>query len=133
VRSRVACFAFILLIFSGPVYAKHKSDYKHTSHIDSTAAATDSLQPSGLSNDDCSKFPNPFCCDCKICFFISSPQWIQIKVYSLRGEEVYSDTSNYESGGHTVYWCPPDRTQGIYFYKLIAHDRIVTGKLKQGN
>jgi hypothetical protein len=137
VHSRVARFAFILLIFSSPVYAKHKSDYQHASLIDSTATPIDILQPSGLSDCDCSVVPEidppprglGISGAISICFTLSSPQAVQIKIFSMTGKEVIRLGGIYKEGNQSCKWDASNVTSGIFFCKIITHDKTLIKKI----
>ena len=78
--------------------------------------------------------PNPFNPITKIFFTNNKAQVVSISVYNLKGEKINTLTNElYEIGDHYVAWNGTDSNgldvcSGIYFYKLIVDDKIITKK-----
>ena len=74
-----------------------------------------------------SSYPNPFNTTTKIEFSIPYTQNVKIAVYDLTGRKIQTLTAqNYNSGFYTINFDASELTSGIYFIRLITHNKIIT-------
>lgn len=80
-------------------------------------------------------YPNPFNPRTTIRFSVPQNGPVSLRVYDVAGRlvTILSDR-NYPPGEHTVYWNGTNRrgesvASGIYFYKIVAGDKIATIKM----
>ncbi len=81
-------------------------------------------------------YPNPFNPTTTIPFTLSKQSKVDIRIYNLKGKEVWSwgDNLEYGVGSHKVIWNAIDATgnqlsTGVYFIKLIAGEQVATNKV----
>ncbi|MBN2281817.1 MAG: T9SS type A sorting domain-containing protein [Candidatus Marinimicrobia bacterium] len=81
-------------------------------------------------------YPNPFNPTTTIPFSLSKQSKVDIKVYDLKGKEVWSWGNNleYGSGNHKIVWNAIDASgnplsTGVYFVKLIVGNQVATQKV----
>jgi len=75
-------------------------------------------------------YPNPFNPSTIIKYHLSSSTEVQLKIYSLFGQELETLTSGYQSAGeHEITWQPKSLTSGIYLYRLYTGAYSETRKL----
>ena len=80
-------------------------------------------------------FPNPFFESVSLSFALSSPTFVDLSVYNVKGQ-IIRRLSNEDMGmgEHTLFWDGKDKSgnsvvSGIYFYKFISDDIQETGRL----
>ena len=75
-------------------------------------------------------YPNPFNPTTRIQYSVPSTQYVSLKVYDLLGRELNTLVGEVKSPGtYTVVWNARGQASGVYFYQLIAGDRIVVKKM----
>lgn len=75
-------------------------------------------------------YPNPFNPTTTIRYSIARPDYVEIKVYNLAGQEVAMLISeNKLAGEHQVHWRPGNLASGVYVYHLRAGELVETKKL----
>jgi len=88
--------------------------------------------PSGIH--DVYSYPNPFNPGTNICFHLGSPEPVEIDVYNILGQRIWSANLNLEAGRHEVRWDASDYQgtflpAGIYIYRIRANGLVVTRKM----
>jgi hypothetical protein len=75
-------------------------------------------------------YPNPLSVSTSIKYNIGEPDWVNLKVYDLRGQEIEILVNKYqEAGEHEIIWSPNDLANGIYLYRLQVGEFIDTKKI----
>jgi hypothetical protein len=81
-------------------------------------------------------YPNPFNMSTKIRFYLTDNQHVSLKIYNRLGQEVKTliNTQLKSSGWHSATWNGTDKngnvvSTGIYIYKLILNNQILSKKL----
>jgi len=80
-------------------------------------------------------YPNPFNPTTNISFSLPLDQDIELLVYNMKGQLVSKLVSGqYPSGSHSVTWdgkdeCGKNVGSGLYFYKLITTDQVISKKM----
>jgi len=97
------------------------------------ATAVDRIQiPEGYA---LSNYPNPFNPSTTISFRIPEAQDVKLIIYNERGQFVRTLLSrSLHSGNHEVVWQGLDQkgrpvASGLYFYRLVAGDQYIVGKM----
>lgn len=68
-------------------------------------------------------FPNPFNSSTIVRFVIAKEQFVEIKVYNIRGQLVASlAAQEYAAGAHDIVWRAADQPSGLYFCKIETPD-----------
>ncbi len=81
--------------------------------------------PSTLSLND--NYPNPFNASTNITFTLPEASNVNLAVYNLAGRKVADLVNGYMgTGSHTITWNAADYSSGVYFYKLVAGDKVIT-------
>ncbi len=84
----------------------------------------------GISN-----YPNPFNPSTTITYSLPKNMQINLDIYNLKGQKVKTLQSGKQSiGKHSVIWKGTDDNgrpvaSGMYFYKLIMPDKVLTNKM----
>ncbi|GEM_PF-2074907 len=74
-------------------------------------------------------YPNPFNPLTRIEFKISKATFVTLRAFDLLGREVATLVDGFKDGGnHSVEWSAEHLPSGIYFYRLIADNRVETKK-----
>jgi hypothetical protein len=64
-------------------------------------------------------YPNPFNSGTVIRFQTDQPQYIDLQIFNVLGQKVYSSSSFFPSAGsHYFHWSPPSLNSGVYFYTI---------------
>ncbi|MBL7149216.1 MAG: T9SS type A sorting domain-containing protein [Candidatus Cloacimonetes bacterium] len=80
-------------------------------------------------------FPNPFNPETTLFFSLPNEQEIELTVYNLKGQKVRQLVKGqFPSGEHSVIWEGKDDngkqvSSGLYFYKLITSDNVISKKM----
>ena len=80
-------------------------------------------------------YPNPFNPSTKIAYSIDMNSKVNVKIYSLLGEEITSLFSgDVNPGTHEVQWNGVDNVgvavaSGVYIYRVEANNQALTGKM----
>lgn len=75
-------------------------------------------------------YPNPFNPSTNIQFFLPEKSHIQIEVYDSMGRRVEKLANrSYSAGSHTVDFNAENLSSGIYFYRLIASNTVITKQM----
>jgi PKD repeat protein len=75
-------------------------------------------------------YPNPFNPITQIEFGMAAPGHVRLDVYNVKGERVATLASGtYGIGYHTVEWNAAGMASGIYFYRLVTPDQVMTKKM----
>jgi hypothetical protein len=75
-------------------------------------------------------YPNPFNPTTKIQFDLPLQSYISLKIYDMLGREVSSIVSEELSvGTHTYSWDASRFSSGIYLYRLVTSEAVVTKKM----
>jgi len=80
-------------------------------------------------------YPNPFNSGTVVRFSLPEPGEVQLTVYNLAGQQVASlATGQRPAGSHTINWDARDSdgralASGVYLYRLVAGDDVLTRKL----
>ena len=74
--------------------------------------------------------PNPFNATTSISFELPANSNVEIVVFNLLGQEVETLVDGQMNAGHhSIQWDASAYSSGIYFYKLIADDRVFTKRM----
>jgi len=75
-------------------------------------------------------YPNPFNPTTAISYQLSAVSYVKLKIYDALGIEVATLVNETKSTGiHTVTWDARDLPSGIYMYRMVAGNRVVTKKM----
>ena len=75
-------------------------------------------------------YPNPFNPDTNFEIKLANPTFVRLLVYNTLGQEVavlVNDKLN--SGTHTIKWDAGNLSSGIYFYKFLADNNVITKRI----
>lgn len=75
-------------------------------------------------------YPNPFNPSTTIRFSLSQPTNIQLKVYDILGAEIATLlNTRLAQGEQNITWDASNQSSGIYFYRLITDEGVLTKKM----
>ncbi|MEQ9308789.1 MAG: T9SS type A sorting domain-containing protein [Balneolaceae bacterium] len=75
-------------------------------------------------------YPNPFNPSTNIEFELPIQSNVSLKIYDLLGREVATIVnSELEAGMHTYFWDAANLSSGIYIYRLISRNNVITKKM----
>jgi Secretion system C-terminal sorting domain len=75
-------------------------------------------------------YPNPFNPSTTIKFYIPNSKYVEIVIFDVLGNKIETLLSkNLETGIHTYRLQAHNFSSGVYFYKIIAGNEIITGKM----
>ena len=75
-------------------------------------------------------YPNPFNPSTTIQYSIGNSSFVTLQVFDILGNEVASLVNEYkQSGNYRIDFNAQHLTSGIYFYRLISNNKILTKKL----
>jgi hypothetical protein len=75
-------------------------------------------------------FPNPFNPVTRIEFGMPTPGSVRLDVFNVKGELVANlANGTYGTGFHTVEWNAAGMSSGIYFYRLVTPNEVLTKKM----
>jgi hypothetical protein len=75
-------------------------------------------------------YPNPMSDKARIDLSLQSGADVKVSVYNLAGQEIYSaEPGTLNAGSHSFTLDGSSWNQGIYIYKVMAGDKLFTGKL----
>ena len=75
-------------------------------------------------------YPNPFNPVTTVAFGLPSPSRVRLDIYTVKGELVETLVSgSLGAGYHTYEWNARNAASGIYFYRLITDEKVVTKKM----
>ena len=78
-------------------------------------------------------FPNPFTSSTTLSFWLYKPENIRFTVYNVQSKIVYTIEDRRNAGEQRIEWNANGLPAGLYFYRLVAGDRIGSGKLVVGD
>jgi hypothetical protein len=85
-------------------------------------------KPFGFSLNQ--NYPNPFNPETRISYSIPEAGYVDLRIYNLLGQEVQTLVSETkEAGEHTVHFLADELNSGLYIYKLISGDNVLTRKM----
>lgn len=111
----------------------HISNKIYMSHRLPTVIGNETSKSINMATD-LSCYPNPFNATITIQYKLTQPQWLEIKIYNIQGQEVRSlPGSQVQSGLFTTIWDGTDNTgnktsTGIYFCRIIINNQVVNVK-----
>jgi len=77
-----------------------------------------------------SNYPNPFNATTQITFNLPEQSKVALEIYDLLGRRVDSVPERvYTAGQHSISWDASQFASGVYFYKLIAGDEVITSRM----
>jgi len=104
------------------------SDLSAPFHITAIAGNSPAEKPTEFAL--CQNYPNPFNPKTTIRYSIPAENWVELKIYNVRGAEVQTLVSGKQSAGqHSLEWSPADLPSGIYTCQLKAGDFTESRKL----
>jgi hypothetical protein len=75
-------------------------------------------------------YPNPFNAVTTITYDLPAANSVRLEIYNLMGQKVETLVDGWIEGGqHTVTWDASQFSNGIYFYRLIAGDKVLTKRM----
>ena len=79
-------------------------------------------------------FPNPFKNSTKIGVFLPSDSPVQLKIYNVLGQCIFSSERDLISGYHTLPWAGKNQSgnpvaSGVYFARIQFQDKFQTTKM----
>jgi hypothetical protein len=75
-------------------------------------------------------FPNPFNPETSIKFSIPKSGYVDLTIYNLLGQKIRTLVEGYrEAGDYTVNFNADELNSGLYIYKLISGDNVLTRKM----
>jgi uncharacterized protein (DUF362 family) len=75
-------------------------------------------------------YPNPFNPSTIIRFYLPQRKYVNIKIYSVTGQEIETLINGYvPAGQHELHWAPNGQASGVYIYKMIAGNYVETKKM----
>lgn len=74
-------------------------------------------------------YPNPFNDSVTIQFSLGRHSPVELSIYNISGEKVYSTVSQYDSGVYNIRWNAGNNSGGIYLFRLRSESGIYSGKL----
>jgi hypothetical protein len=105
-----------------------KSVYKDNSVKYSQVVEADLNRPAMFRLNQ--NYPNPFNPGTVINYSIPEAGFVDLRVYNLLGQEVQSLVSEFqEAGEHSVMFNADELNSGLYIYKLISKDNVLTRKM----
>lgn len=83
---------------------------------------------------DAKNYPNPFNPQTNISFYISQKSPVTLSIYNLKGEKIHTVyNGNLNSGIHSFVWNGKSNNKtvssGLYFYKIVTENQVVTGNM----
>jgi hypothetical protein len=82
---------------------------------------------------DLSLAPNPFFISTTLSFRLYKPENLHFTVYNVQSKIVYSIEERRNAGEQQIQWNAEGLPAGLYFYRLVAGDRVASGKLVKVN
>ncbi len=77
-----------------------------------------------------SNFPNPFNSSTIIRFSLEAESYVELAVFDILGRQIDRLVDGYlSSGDYLMEWDARDRPSGVYFYRLITQDAVVSGRM----
>jgi uncharacterized protein (DUF362 family) len=75
-------------------------------------------------------YPNPFNPSTIIRFYLPQRKFVNIKIYSINGQEIETlINGEVPAGQHELHWAPNGQASGVYIYKMIAGNFVDTKKM----
>jgi hypothetical protein len=105
-----------------------KSVYKDGGSSYSGLIEANTNNPFGFALDQ--NYPNPFNPETAIKFSIPEAGYVDLRIYNLLGQEVQTLVSEYrDAGEYTVRFMADELNSGLYIYKLISGENVLTKKM----
>ncbi|MBD3232679.1 MAG: T9SS type A sorting domain-containing protein [candidate division Zixibacteria bacterium] len=74
--------------------------------------------------------PNPFNASTKISFGLERPGVVKLTVFDILGREIQTLVDGFTGAGvHNIQFDAGEHSSGVYFYKLVAGDKVVTKRM----
>lgn len=109
------------------------SDYTNTVYVRTRVSGTSIINQNNSIADGYSlgqNYPNPFNPGTKIRFTIPVNEFVEIKVYDIRGRLIDIVLNNrLSSGEYDVIWLPNNIDSGVYYYVMSAGEFRASGKM----
>ncbi|MCP4583836.1 MAG: T9SS type A sorting domain-containing protein, partial [candidate division Zixibacteria bacterium] len=75
-------------------------------------------------------YPNPFNAQTTIVFNLYSDSHVDLNVYNILGEKIETLLNSEQNAGrHSVNWNAESYSSGIYFYKLLTGESVVSKRM----
>ena len=75
-------------------------------------------------------YPNPFNPRTAIRFYLPVETEAHLDLYNLMGQKVATlADGRFKAGNHVISWDATEFSSGVYFYKLVAGDKIITKRM----
>ncbi len=75
-------------------------------------------------------YPNPFNPSTTIRYSVEKSGLVQLLVYDVSGKQVSTIVNGFkQAGSHQARFIAPDLASGIYYYRLIASDQVLSRKM----
>ena len=75
-------------------------------------------------------YPNPFNPTTRIDFQLPEKNFVSLKIYDIRGNLVKTLVAReMEAGYHSTYWNASNMGSGVYIYRLISNENVLSKKL----
>ncbi|MBN2212874.1 MAG: T9SS type A sorting domain-containing protein [Bacteroidales bacterium] len=110
-------------------YSEWSETYSFTTMAATWLPGTETGNMPGLIVDQ--NFPNPFTAKTGIDFYISTNEYIQLRIYDELGRMIYVHSGNYCTGKNTIVLDLGILKKGVYYYQFIAGDDVVMKKMKK--
>jgi hypothetical protein len=105
-----------------------KAVLKDGSHFYSRVMEADLNTPFGFNLNQ--NYPNPFNPETVIKYSIPDAGFVDLRIYNLLGQEVQTLVSEYkEAGEYVVNFRADELNSGLYIYKLISGENVLTRKM----
>lgn len=114
------------------VYEEGESISSNTVEVDLTGVQLDEIVASTSLNKN---YPNPFNPETTISYSLSKEEYVQIKIYNMRGQLVKTlKDGTQEAGQHQIIWNGRDNNanpvaSGVYFTSFKAGNHVSTKKM----
>ncbi len=126
-----------ITIFVGQENPQNDATYQGTMYLDRlrTRSNRATLVPEATPETPRSfrldqNYPNPFNSATTICYYLTHPQKISLKLYNLSGQELIRLVDEFQTAGeYQVQLSADDLPSGIYFYRLEAGKMMMVRKM----
>ncbi len=89
-----------------------------------------SVKESQTSAKALRNYPNPVKAATKISYQLPNDGYVSLKIYDALGRETVTLVNGRQSGGsHTIDFNAEELTRGVYNYKLVYNNQVVTSKM----
>jgi PKD repeat protein len=128
------CFTVTNVVFTGGTYDDAANDVTKSCESGDVYDAGESIVMMQRETPETTvlgqNYPNPFNPITQIEFGMPTPGHVRLDVYNVKGERVATLASGtYGMGFHAVEWNAAGMSSGIYFYRLVTPNEILTKKM----